>query len=144
MYLPPSQSLYYVDTEIDIEVSLLEHCIIDIFEDVGELPVLIFGDLNARTCDANARNVALPDGGFDDENVDNDYEETRFRWVSKDATVNEFGRYLLCVCEQFDLIIMNGLLPGDEDGNFTYIARNGSSITNYFIMSKCLVHVASH
>ena len=90
------------------------------------------------------RNVALPDGGFDTENVDNDYKETCFRRVSKDATVNEFGRYLLCVCEQFDLIIMNGLLPGDEDGNFTYIARNGSSIINYFIMSKCLVHVASH
>ena len=43
-----------------------------------------------------------------------------------------------------NLIIMNGLLPGDEDGNFTYIARNGSSIIDYFIMSKCLAHLASH
>ena len=58
--------------------------------------------------------------------------------------MNEFGRYRLCVCEQFDLIIMNGLLPGNEDGNFTHIAHNGSSIIDYFIMSKCLVHLASH
>ena len=56
--------------------------------------------------------------------------------------MNEFGRYLLCVCEQFDLIILNGLMPGDEDGKFTYIAHNGSS--TYFIMSRSLVHMASH
>ena len=103
---PPSQSLYYVDTEIDNGTSLLEQCIIDILEEIGKLPVVIFGDLNARTVDANARNVALPDGGLDDKNVDNDYEETRFRRVFKDGTVNKFGRYLLCACEQFDLITM--------------------------------------
>ena len=56
--------------------------------------MVIFWDLNARTGDANVRNVALPDGGFDTENVDSDYKETCFRRVSKDATVNEFGQYL--------------------------------------------------
>ena len=56
MYLPRSQSLYYVDTETDNGVSLLEHCII-ISEEVVELPVVISGDLKARTGDANARNV---------------------------------------------------------------------------------------
>ena len=58
--------------------------------------------------------------------------------------MNEFGRYLLCVCEQFDLIILNDLMPGDEDGKFTYIAHNGSSTIDYFIMSRSLVHMASH
>ena len=58
--------------------------------------------------------------------------------------MNEFGRYLLCVCEQFDLIILNGLMPGDEDGKFTYIAHNGSSTIDYFIMSRSLVHMVSH
>ena len=38
MYLPPSQSLYYTDTEIDNGVALLEQCIIHIFEEFGELP----------------------------------------------------------------------------------------------------------
>ena len=43
MYLPPSQSLYYADTEIDNGVSLLEHCIIDILEETGEVPIIISG-----------------------------------------------------------------------------------------------------
>ena len=55
MYLPPSQSLCYADAEIDNGVSLLEHGIIDILEETGEVPIIIFGDLNARTGDANAR-----------------------------------------------------------------------------------------
>ena len=49
MCLPPSQSLCNADTEIDNGVSLLEHCIIDILEETGEVPIIIFGDLNART-----------------------------------------------------------------------------------------------
>ena len=39
------------------------------------------------------------------------------------------------------LVVLNGLLPGDEDGNFTYISHSGSSIIDYFIMSRCLVHL---
>ena len=144
MYLPPSQSLYYADTEIDNGVSLLERCIIDILEETGEVPIIIFGDLNARTGNTNAGEADLPAGGLIDESVDSDSEDTRFRRTSKDITVNEFGRYLLCVCEQFDLIILNGLMPGDEDGKFTYIAHNGSSTIDYFIMSRSLVHMVSH
>ena len=48
MSLPPSQSLYYTDTETDNGVALLEQCIIDIFEEFGALPIIICGDLNAR------------------------------------------------------------------------------------------------
>ena len=51
---------------------LLEHCIIDILEETGEVPIIIFGDLNARTGDANAREAALPAGGLIDERVDSD------------------------------------------------------------------------
>ena len=32
-------------------------------------------------------------------------------------------------------------MQGDEDGNFTYISHSGSRITDYFIMSRCLVHL---
>ena len=71
MYLPPSQSLYYTDTEIDNGVALLEQCIIDIFEEFGELPIIICGDLNARTGSMNARDVQLLDDVEDvcDEDV---------------------------------------------------------------------------
>ena len=63
MYLPPSQSLYYADTKIDNGVSLLEHHITDILEQIGEVPLR---DLNARTGDANTREAALPVSGLND------------------------------------------------------------------------------
>ena len=85
MYLPPSQSLYYADTEIDNGDSLLEHCITEILEETGEVPSIIFGDLNARTGNTNAREAVLPAGGSNDESVDSDSEGTRFRRTSKDV-----------------------------------------------------------
>ena len=45
LYLPPSQSVYYAGNEIDNGVCMLEHCIIDVFEEYGQLPVILFGDL---------------------------------------------------------------------------------------------------
>ena len=62
---------------------------------------------------------------------------------SKDVHTNDFGRYLLCICEQFNLVILNGCLPGDEEGNYTYTADNGSSVTDYFLLSRCLVHLGT-
>ena len=38
---------------------------------------------------------------------------------------------------------MNGCLPGDKEGSYTYIARNGSSVINYFLLSRCLVHLGT-
>ena len=52
-YLPPSNS-FYKDCEIENGVTLVEKCIFDIIEQQGELPFLVFCDLNARTGTANA------------------------------------------------------------------------------------------
>ena len=108
MYLPPSQSLYYTDTETDNGVALLEQCIIDIFEEFGELPIIICGDLNARTGGMNARDVQLLDDVAEDVCNEDIIDDIHFRRVSKDVTLNEFGRYLLYVCEQFNLVVLNG------------------------------------
>jgi hypothetical protein len=135
MYLPPSSSLYYNDTEIDNGVSLLEHCLTDLYEQCGELPTIICGDLNARTSCQNGKDVCLPD---EDDNDDN---EDYFQRVSKDNRLNDFGRHLLSVCDQFSLLILNGFSSGDENGEFTYVAHNGSSVIDYFIMSKCMIHL---
>ena len=62
---------------------------------------------------------------------------------SKDVHTNDFGRYLLCICEQFNLVILNECLPGDKEGNYTYIARNGSSVIDYVLLSRCLVHLGT-
>ena len=55
LYLPPSQSVNYAGTAIVSGVCMLEHCIIDVFEEYGELPVILFGDFKY------AKDVPLPD-----------------------------------------------------------------------------------
>lgn len=141
MYLPPANSVYYAETEISNGVSLLEQCLIDIFQEIGDCPLLIFGDLNARTGGLNAKELSDFDG---DVNVDDDtHSNDMFCRVSKDNCINEFGRYLLNVCEHFGLVILNGHLPGDEQGEYTYIAHNGSSTIDYFIISRSIISVCS-
>ena len=43
MYIPPSQSTYYNNTEIENGMYMLEHCLLDAHEDFGELPFIIIG-----------------------------------------------------------------------------------------------------
>ena len=101
VYLPPSNSAYYVETDIYNGVSVLEQCILDVFELYSNVCVMIAGDLNART------GSKLPDEDFLPEDIV-EFETpspvpsltTR---CSKDKVVNAFGSYLLGVCEQFQL-----------------------------------------
>ena len=60
--------------------------------------------------------------------------------VSKDREINEFGKYLLNMCAQFSLIILNGTLGG-ECGKFIYISTFGCSVIDYFIVSRQLLHM---
>ena len=142
VYTPPSNSVYYKDCEIDNGMSLVENCIFDIIEQHGELPFLVFGDLNARTGTANANEFVLPDSVSDMGN-DNEDAQNQYCRQSKDVHTNDFGRYLLCICEQFNLLILNRCLPGDKEGSYTYTARNGSSVIDYFLLSRCLVHLGT-
>ena len=123
-------------------MSLVENCIFYISEQHGELPFLVFGDLNARTGTANAKECVLP-GSVLDMGNDNEDAQNQYCRQSKDLQTNYFGRYLLCICEQFNLVILNGCLPGDKEGNYTYIAHNGSSLINYILLSRCLVHLGT-
>ena len=135
IYLPPQKSKYYSDTDIYNGVYLLENCILDVFESHGDLPFIIMGDLNARTGSANASEDCLPDDVIDMDNM-NDNDVCLYRRISDDNVINDFGQYLLCVCEQFNLIILNGIVSGNMDGSFTYISFNGSSTIDYCIVSR--------
>ena len=46
--------MYYKETEITNGISLIEQCIMDVIQTVGDLPLTVFGDLNARTGSENA------------------------------------------------------------------------------------------
>ena len=60
--------------------------------------------------------------------------------VSKDKKINEFGRYLLNICAQFNLTTLNGTL-GDKCGKFTSISTSGCSVIDYFIVSRQPLHM---
>ena len=62
--------------------------------------------------------------------------------VSKDTVVNDFGRYLLNVCTEFDLTILNGSVDGSNIGNYTYISPTGCSVVDYFVASKTLLSMS--
>ena len=69
---------------------------------------------------------------------DNDIKRT-----SKDNTVNSFGRYLISICEEFSLSVLNGLQSLNYPGDYTYVSQTGCSLVDYFIistnmLSKCM------
>ena len=140
VYLPPRSSMYYAKVEIDNGIDILEQCIMDLYEDFGETPLIVFGDLNARTGNSNAKNDCI-ENYFLDDDCDS-IEENDYKRSSKDSVINDCGNSLLNVCEEFSLLIVNGLLPGDAFGDFTYIAHNGSSVIDYFLVSRCLINLA--
>jgi hypothetical protein len=131
MYLPPSDSKYYTETEIEHGLILLDFCLSELCEQFGDLPMIICGDLNARTSHKNSRCSPFP--GDDDDFFDNEEEIPR---SSKDSVLNDCGRCLLNVCEQYDLSIMNGLSTLDSSDSFTYVSSTGASVIDYFIMSN--------
>ena len=51
LFFRSKQSVYYAGTEISNGICMFEHWIIDVFEEYGELPVIFFGNFNARAGD---------------------------------------------------------------------------------------------
>ena len=132
-YTPPANSVYYKETEITNGISLTGQCIMDVTETVDDLSLIVFGDLNARTGSENAAETNYDCETFNifAPNNESCLDKLTMR-VSKDKKINEFGRYLLNMCAQFNLTILNGTL-GDKCGKFTYISASGCSVIDYCI-----------
>ena len=143
VYLPPSSSPYYQDTELSNGVSLLENCLLDVQEEMSDVLIMVMGDLNARTDQCNAKDIDIEDLALD--NMKNGAQElnttmTNYKRVSKDHMVNDFGKYLLNVCDDFGLVILNGFAgDAESSGNYTYISPSGCSVIDYFILSEELI-----
>ena len=136
VYIPPVDSPYYKETEITNGITMLEDCMVDIIRQVGDLPFILCGDFNARTGCVNVVNGSCESDVFDvDMCTPDERDETR---ISKDGYMNAFGKYLLHVCNDFGLSIVNGL-NDMFSGDFTYISSTGCSVVDYFIVSSCLL-----
>ena len=143
-YLPPSSSQYYVNTEINNGVSILEQCVMDLTEELGDIPIILTGDLNSRTGSNNSEEFDINDIPlhFLENGCDRGSEASRNKHSSKDSIVNEFGKYLLNVCTVFDLTILNGQDNHPDSANFTYVSSTGCSVVDYFIVSKKLLELS--
>ncbi|KAJ8685250.1 hypothetical protein QAD02_021043 [Eretmocerus hayati] len=80
--------------------------------------IILLGDLNARTGTK---------GG------DASKQERR---KSRDKEVNKEGLRLIAETEKQGLMIVNGDIEGDEEGEYTYIGPRGNTVMNYAITNK--------
>ena len=144
-YFPPQGSSHYQDLDnpflgLDEEIQM--------FKSRGN--TLLAGDFNAST-------GTLQD--FQDDSSLIQYIPTLPSFScdiptrsNSDTHVNNFGRHLLALTAQHDLVICNGRLSGDLEGEFTHRAYNtgsssmgGFSLVDYFIADQTLfLHSLHH
>lgn len=135
-YVAPEYSPVFEESTLS-GIEILENLITDIVDALGDVHVLIGGDLNARC------------GILDDTVMDNtlwkyikDYEDAEEFFPTMKTTresqdpsiVNKYGKQLVQLCKVNNFCILNGRCKGDEDGKITCIANKGKSIVDYFIV----------
>ena len=110
--------------------------------------VLICGDFNARTAEepdflrTAELQPFLPTAPDDDELPD--YIPHRHNCDKFAPGSQTWGPELLGLCQQNNLLILNGRTPGDEYGQCTFQSARGKSTVDYFIASvKCLTAAKS-
>ena len=50
---------------------------------------------------------------------------------------------MLTLCLSFDLAILNGGVPADELGSYTFVSVHGERVIDYFILSRDAISVAT-
>jgi hypothetical protein len=133
-YVPPETSRFYTVFNFDNGISMLEDYILDCFSLVGEIPVIVCGDLNGRT--ANILPECFQEDYLHDCTfISDSLEINRF---SEDKVLNMYGKCLLNMCSSLGMCILNGVCHGDPQGCYTFISDFGNSVNDYFLMSNDL------
>lgn len=132
VYLPPCNSSYGKANGNEILQKLEKQ--IEYFSCKGK--IILCGDFNARTGDCidcidkeEEPYLPLPHDGN---------HELILSRVSCDNTVNQYGKWLIDLCTDNQIYILNGRTLGDFCGQFTCHTPRGSSVIDYFIASKSL------
>ena len=110
--------------------------------------ILVCGDFNARTAEepdflrTEELQSFLPTAPDDDELPD--YIPDRRNCDKATPGSQTWGLELLGLCQQNNLLILNGRTPGDEYGQYTFESARGHSTIDYFIASaKCMAAAQS-
>ena len=102
--------------------------------------VLLAGDFNAHT--SNLPDFIMPEEQADSLPCPPELEplpaNIPARCSSHKGAVNVFGRNLLALCQDSNLLILNGRAVGDREGNLTCRNNNGASLVDYFIASPSI------
>ncbi|CAG2215326.1 unnamed protein product [Mytilus edulis] len=135
---PRTESTYSRQLEADI-LSLIEK---DISKHSKDGDIILAGDFNARTGDEpdliqgdSSNHTPL----FNSYSPDLDLPSRS----SQDNILSQRGKYLIDLCIQDKLRILNGRTFGDTFGQYTSHQPNGSSVIDYFIVSEYLVKYIS-
>ena len=136
-YVPPDGSPFYTHFDVENGISLLEECVTECLLDLNDVYIMLIGDFNARTA-GSSQNIFhdCTNDLFSNLHMSHALSNERH---SQDSSMNSYGKLLMNFCTSFDLAILNGLCTGDNLGRYTYIAQNGSSVIDYFILSKELL-----
>lgn len=125
-YVPPCQS-----NSISIATrAIWAHLLHSVDAALTHGQVMIVGDLNART----GQLADFPESVPADVHLQPGFTPVRGGRNNQDAVVNRHGRSLLKLCHETGLRIVNGRVPGDPAGSFTYVAPSvGASLVDYVV-----------
>lgn len=125
IYIPPIESCKKIYGENKYELwDTLEKSILK-YRDHGQ--IMLMGDVNSRIG---------RDNGILEYNSDQECDYLVNNRNSYDYVTNQFGRKLLEMCRQNNLIVLNGRSMGDLQGQFTSFNYNGSAVVDYCIVSQ--------
>ena len=130
VYIPPCNSIYGKANSKDILQKLAKH--IEYFS--CKCKVIVCGDFNARlgdNCDVLEKE--------DEPHIPLPHDDTYvfiLPRVSCDSAVNQHGKWILDLCTDNQMYILNGHTIGDFNGVFTFHTPRGSSVVDYFLASR--------
>ena len=131
-YIPPYDSPFWQTSQHGYGMEVLDQVLLDLYDLHDDFSFILNGDFNARTASRNFSGIS---DDFDDMSIN---VNTQFPRVSQDDSSNMFGDQLLELCNMYECLILNGLHGSNFDGNCTYISDAGTSVVDYFIMSRDL------
>ena len=132
-YISPEGSPIYDNITGRNGVQNFENKLFDIVSQYPDAGVVLAGDFNARCCDL--QDITIDDNVdfiFDDSVV---YESDNFLLGrnSKDKTCNTYGFSLIDMCKTYGVHFLNGRINGDNEGEITCVANDGSKFVDYVI-----------
>ena len=150
LYIPHQNSSYYKRSDNVNRQKHWDTLNMDTAEFMESGQVMILGDFNSRTGCALEYDTQETDDWAEMEShmgVAPPCASIRMRTLcehlpmrrSMDTTKNLMGSELLQVCKSHGLVILNGRLPGDENGTWTFYGPGRScSVIDYIIVSPSL------